>query len=106
MDKYKDSRLLLPLRRCDVRHGVHDANVRRIHLWGDAPRSGLRRSVALVATSNMTMKNDPTLEDALDGLQNAERYCQNTGLSDLAREIARLYQETGAEAPEEDWEGI
>lgn len=45
-----------------------------------------------------------TLEDALDGLQAAERYCAAVGLDDEASEIAELYQRVGAEAPEDDWD--
>lgn len=47
------------------------------------------------------MTND--LADALDGLQDAERYCEANGLDDLAKQIAELYQEVGKQAPEGDW---
>ena len=52
------------------------------------------------------MSDTPDLKDALDGLQDAERYCQSVGLDRLARQIARLYQETGREAPDEDWKDV
>lgn len=46
---------------------------------------------------------DMDLEDALDGLQAAERYCSDRGLDDLARRAARLYQAVGEHAPDDDW---
>lgn len=51
--------------------------------------------------------NDSTdLEDALDGLQTAERYCQERGLRDLATKIAGAYQEIGDKAPTDEWDSI
>ena len=47
--------------------------------------------------------DSPTLEDALDGLQAAERYCYSIGLDELGQEIAHHYQDVGKQAPEEDW---
>ena len=42
----------------------------------------------------------PDLEAALDGLQDAELYCQSRGLTKTAYDIARLYQQVGRLAPE------
>lgn len=50
----------------------------------------------------MEDEQDPTLEDALDGLQAAEGYCESAGMDDVAREIAALYQRVGNQAPAED----
>jgi len=49
------------------------------------------------------MAND--LEVALDGLQDAEGYCEANGLDDLAEQIASLYQDLGKQAPEGEWDG-
>ena len=51
----------------------------------------------------MTIKDDPTLEDALDGLQNAERYCFENGLDYVGHVIASAYQAVGSDAPDEHW---
>lgn len=55
-------------------------------------------------SSDNQPENVPDLEDALDGLQAAERYCSNKGLDDLARRAAALYQAVGKHAPEDDWD--
>jgi hypothetical protein len=52
----------------------------------------------------MTMEDDPTLEDALDGLIDAVNYCENRGMDEHARDISDLYQRVGRDAPEEDWQ--
>lgn len=44
---------------------------------------------------DMTMKDEPTAEDALDGLQNAERWCLDNDRDDLAHVIATCYQRVG-----------
>lgn len=49
------------------------------------------------------MSNDPTLEDALDGLAAATNYAEGGDLDDLAVRAASLYQELGNRAPDEDW---
>ena len=43
----------------------------------------------------------PALADALDGLQDAERYCEDVGLDDLAEQCAETYQAVALESP--DW---
>lgn len=43
---------------------------------------------------------DVTLADALDGLQDAEKYCASVGLDDLAAQCAETYQAVGRESPE------
>lgn len=49
------------------------------------------------------MKDEPTLEDALDGLINAVNYCDDRGMNDLAIEIAGLYQQVAKDSPEDEW---
>lgn len=44
---------------------------------------------------------NPTLAAALDGLQDAEHYCEQAGMDDLAAQCAELYQAVGRESP--DW---
>lgn len=46
---------------------------------------------------------EPSLEDALDGLLDAASYAGDIGRRDLAVRIARLYKEIGEAAPDEDW---
>ena len=50
------------------------------------------------------MKSEPTLEDALDGLQDAEHYCFENGLDYIGHVIASIYQAVGSESPEEHWD--
>ena len=89
-----------------MRHVCHDAYGGRVPIRCYAPRRQRRGDVALVDSCKMTLKDDPTLEDALDGLQNAEKYCQESGLGEYTRLLARLYQEIGSDAPDEDWEAM
>lgn len=49
-------------------------------------------------------ETETSLEDALDGLQAAERYCFDRGLDDLGHDAAELYQALGQQAPEDDWD--
>jgi hypothetical protein len=51
------------------------------------------------------MTDGPTLEDALEGLLDATNYAEDRNLDDIADRAGKLYQELGAEAPGEDWEG-
>lgn len=46
----------------------------------------------------MPIKDDPDIEDALDGLYNASVYAEEIGEVELARTIGRCYQEMGATA--------
>jgi hypothetical protein len=46
------------------------------------------------------------LEAALDGLIATVNYCEENGMDDLAERAARLYQDLGAESPEEHWENV
>lgn len=50
-------------------------------------------------------ERDPTLEEALDGLLAASNYCESVGLEELSKRAADLYQDAGAQAPTEDWNG-
>lgn len=49
------------------------------------------------------LKDDPTLEDALDGLNHATRYAEEIGEDEISRICARLYQELGEAAPDDHW---
>lgn len=53
----------------------------------------------------MTIKDNPDLEDALDGLIHAVRYAESIGEDDIASDAASCYQALGAAAPEEHWDG-
>ena len=46
---------------------------------------------------------NPTLEDALDGLIAAVNYCESIGLGDVAYDLATHYQTVGREAPDDHW---
>lgn len=50
------------------------------------------------------IKDNPDLEDALDGLYHAHVYALDIGEEELASEIFDLYQRMGEIAPEDDWE--
>lgn len=50
------------------------------------------------------MTSDPTLEEALDGLQTAERYCFQNDIEYAGHVIASVYQSVGSDAPEEQWD--
>lgn len=47
------------------------------------------------------MIENPTEEDALDGLNAAVRYCEQQGWDNTAEEIAHLYQRVGRLSEEE-----
>lgn len=49
-------------------------------------------------------ESDPTLEDALDGLQAAQRYCESIGFDAGVEGSAELYQAVAKRAPAEDWD--
>jgi len=52
----------------------------------------------------MTQQESPDLEEALDGLQAAERYAASIGEEEIARRVARCYQLIGREAPDDHWD--
>ena len=52
----------------------------------------------------MPMKDDPDLEDALDGLINATNYCEQHGHDELAREASGLYQAVALASDEDEWD--
>lgn len=54
----------------------------------------------------MPIKDEPTLADALDGMINALRYCEQHGEHELAYEIAQQYQTVSIQSPDIDWESI
>lgn len=54
----------------------------------------------------MPIKDDPDIEDALDGLYHASVYADEIGEEKLARRIGRCYQEIGATTVDEGSEPI
>lgn len=52
----------------------------------------------------MTMEDDPSLENALDGLMDAASYADQRISDDLCYRISELYQEVGQRAPASDWD--
>lgn len=54
----------------------------------------------------MPIKDNPDIEDALDGLYHASVYAEEIGEEELARTIGRCYQEMGATTVDEDTEPI
>lgn len=67
---------------------VPDETEERIHAHFDRIRSELKEQ-------GVDVDDDPTLEDALDGLMNASAYADEIGEHELAREIADCYQKLG-----------